>query len=68
VVATVLLVPYSGELWLTLTNAQWFGALLLVAVLAAPDPSSTAGRAALRRFGTSSCFASPTRRLHSSIT
>ncbi len=37
-VAAVLLVPFSGELWLTLTNTQWFGALLLIVLLAAPAP------------------------------
>ena len=39
-VAAVLLVPFSDELWLTLTNMQWFGALLLVALLAAPAPAT----------------------------
>ena len=45
-VAAVLLVPFSGELWLTLTNVQWFGALLLVALLAAPSPTTTLGAVA----------------------
>ncbi len=39
-VAAVLLVPFSGELWLTLTNTQWFGALLLIVLLAAPAPTT----------------------------
>ena len=45
-VAAVLLVPFSGELWLTLTNMQWFGGLLLVALLAAPAPATARGAAA----------------------
>lgn len=45
-VTAVLLAPFTGELWLTLTNAQWFGALLLVALLAAPSPATAAGAVA----------------------
>jgi hypothetical protein len=45
-VAAVLLAPFTGELWLTLTNAQWFGALLLVALLASPPPATAVGAVA----------------------
>jgi hypothetical protein len=45
-VAAVLLVPFSDELWLTLTNTQWFGALVLVAMLAAPAPTAARGAVA----------------------
>ncbi|BCS34308.1 hypothetical protein TBR22_A35380 [Luteitalea sp. TBR-22] len=37
-VGVVVLAPFTDELWLTLTNSQWFGALLLVAELAGPAP------------------------------
>lgn len=38
-VLAVLLAPPTDELWLILTNSQWFGALFLVALVAAPAPS-----------------------------
>ena len=45
-VGAVLFAPFTGELWLTLTNAQWFGALLLVALLAAAPPATVTGAVA----------------------
>ena len=46
VVLIVVLAPLSGELWLTVTNSQWFGALLLVAMITAPPPASAQARVA----------------------